>query len=277
MSGYRLERRATLPGLVDASPLCADRLAVLDENAVARLELLAGAERVPLGDLFRVRRLAEHGTPRLEIEGSPHLLRLAAGMEAGRVDVDGDAGGLLGEGLRGGEIHVRGDAGPLAGASARGGVISITGSAGDRLGGPSPGAKHGLAGAEIIVAKDAGEEAGLRMRRGLIAVGGEVGRLPAHHGLAGTLLVARGPLELAGLGMRRTSIVSLDREAYPESLRTANFVESGAAQPIILRVLYARLRALGVDLDTACDFASYHLFSGDILEGGRGEILVAAG
>ncbi|HVE78850.1 MAG TPA: hypothetical protein VNA89_08315, partial [Gemmatimonadaceae bacterium] len=123
-----LTLRAAPPGPLDMDGVTPERCAGLGEREIAALDLWCGRERLALGELFAVRgaRAAE-----LRLAGDLALARgVGAGMRAGLLVVDGDAGDEAGRGMTGGEIEVRGDAGADAAAYARRGVIAVAGTAG---------------------------------------------------------------------------------------------------------------------------------------------------
>ncbi len=194
----------------------------------------------------------------LTLRHAPPLHRLGALMSRGTLIVEGDAGDDLGASMTGGLIHVRG-------------------SAGHRVGGPDFTSPRGMTGGEIVIEQNAGDYAGFRMRRGLLVVQGGAGASPGYRMSAGTLVVGRGPLDHPGLEMRRGTIVCLDNK-QPTRLNEA-FVEDSrfsAAETVALRLLFARLRQLGVPIDNATDNATFLLASGDRFELNKGELWLRA-
>jgi len=270
MSGYRLAWRGSVSGSVDAALLRPDQLSHLSPVEVARQRLLCGRTWHELGDLFTIRSLSSQGTPRLEIEGSDQFVRLAAGMSAGELRVEGDAGLLPAAGLRGGRVTIDGNAGDLAGAAMQGGQVFIRGDVGDQLGGPLPGTLTGMRNGEIVVLGSAGAEVGLRQGRGLIAVLGSTGNYPGHHMRAGTILVG-GVAPWPGVGMRRGTIICpAAKVTVPPS-----FCRDGPTWPGFWILLRRRLAVLGFCVDEFAADQAFISFSGDTLSLGRGEILCA--
>ena len=269
MSGksWTFEWRERPPGLIDAMPLQPDRLADMSLEAVRRVELRCSRRLSSVAELFDVREMEREGTPTLEIGGCETLLRLGAGMRAGRLRVHGHAGSLAAAEMRGGELYVDGDAGNLLAAGMQGGLVRVSGDAGDLVGGPTPGADRGMRGGEVLVSGNAGERVGLRLRRGTIAIAGEVGTGLGHHQIAGTIVVLRGAPDRPGVGMRRGTILCLGEAPT----LTPSFVYSGRAEPVFFRVLTRHLERLGFPLSSG--ESALHAWSGDHTQLGRGEVL----
>jgi formylmethanofuran dehydrogenase subunit C len=261
----RLIARPEVP--LEAEVICPDRLRGLGAGEVARLPVWHGNREVALGEFFS---LEGSDTSDLSVEGDLGRVKLlGAGMTFGRVVVAGPAGMHAGARMGGGELLVEGDVAGWAGAEMTGGRLTVMGNAGDHLGGAYPGSRAGMRGGEIAVHGDAGEEAGAGLRRGLIAVGGRCGDFGGWHMLAGTLVALGGFGRRAGAGMRRGTLVSMRRV---EMLPT--FTAACAYQPPFLALYLRRLRALGLPVTAAHESGTYRRWSGDSVEGGRGEILV---
>ena len=154
--------------------------------------------------------------------------------------------------MHGGRIRVRGRAGHLTGAAYRGSA-------------------RGMTGGTILVAGDVGNEIGHTMRRGLLVVGGNVGDLAAFNMLAGTILICgEGGIRHAA-GMKRGTLAFLGQWA-PELLPTFRF--ACRYQPTVLTVLLRELRLLGFPVGDDLLSTQFDLYNGDLIEGGRGEILI---
>jgi len=244
-----------------------DRLAGLSLDDVRRLPVRADERPCVLGDLFAVTGSAADGV--LECRGDfSRVHQVAAGLAAGTVLVSGSVGRHAGAGMTGGRLEVAGDAGDWLAAEMAGGEVFVAGAAGDAAGAALPGSDHGLRGGTVIIAGNVGRLAAMRMRRGIVAVGGDCGSGAAFELRAGTLLVAGRVGSEPGLAMRRGSLVALaDRPAVP-----ATFRRGQAWVPSFMGLLLASLARAGFrppgPLPTA--FRQWH---GDILTGGRGEIL----
>jgi formylmethanofuran dehydrogenase subunit C len=261
-----LTLRETPPSPVVAEALRPDRLAELSRAEIERLELRHGNRPAAVGELFAV---SGAGAQDVRIEGDlGRVAGLGAGMTGGRLTLSG-AGAHVGAGMHAGEIVVEGDAGDWAGAEMRGGRLVVRGSAGRRLGGAYAGARAGMRGGEILVHGDAGEEVGAGLRRGLIAVAGRTGAAAGLSALAGTI-VSLGTLGAhPGAGMRRASIVAMARVGLlPTYARACTY------HPPFLRLFLRRLRELGLPVTDAQLEGPYTRWSGDGLELRRGEILI---
>jgi formylmethanofuran dehydrogenase subunit C len=255
---------------VDLSPLTPDGLHGLGIADVVRVSLASGNQHLAVGELFEV--TAGDATD-IVIRGSCERLDfIGAGLSAGSITVEGDAGAYLGRGLRGGRVHVTGNAGPWAAAQMRGGTIEIEGSAGDCLGGALPGEMRGMNGGLVIVRRNAGDRAGDRMRRGLIAIGGDTGAYAGSRMIAGTVLMLGQSVGVyPGFNMKRGTL--LMRATPARMLPT--FADAGRHDLGFLRLFahsfnsessYPReLAGLGTRV---------HKYVGDAATAGKGEILV---
>lgn len=238
---------------------------------IQRWPILHGNTPAELGEWFRITgdpasaRHAWVGDLR-QVDG------IAAGLSRGEVLIDGAAGDLVAAEMTGGMVEVRGDVGLEAATNLRGGVLRISGSAGDHLGGSGGLESGGMRGGEVHVAGDVGKGCGERMSRGLITVRGRCGDFPAWRMRAGTLVVA-GPLgEHAGLEMRRGTLVTLTNLNGPATYRHS-CIASGDFT--LLRLLGQRLVEFGGWKGVEWP-RHWRLFGADPLDGGRGEIFVAA-
>ncbi|QDU54374.1 Formyltransferase/hydrolase complex Fhc subunit C [Aeoliella mucimassa] len=244
-----------------------DALADKSLAEIERIDLWQGNRQVPLAELFDVA-----GDPAdlvIRIEGDCSSAHdLAADMQQGELHVVGYVGRHAGQGMRGGLLSISGDAGDWLGAAMRGGRIDVTGDAGNHVGGSLPAAKVGMRGGQIVVHGNCGTHAGERMRRGWITVVGDCGEWAGYQMRAGTLMVLGQCGPRVGSGMRRGTIALLG--TAPTLLPTFRYACDFAPQALTLM-----LRDLAEQgLDVSSTSASYSLFNGDLLEGGRGELLV---
>jgi formylmethanofuran dehydrogenase subunit C len=255
------------PLAIDLAGITPDRLAELSLDAIARLPVTADERPAVFGDLFSVAGDAADGA--VECRGDFSRVHfIGAGMTSGTIRVRGSVGRHAAEGMTGGRLEVAGDAGDWLAAEMSGGEVVIEGSAGDNVAGALPGSDHGLRGGVVIVMGDVGSLTGQRMRRGLVAVGGSCGAAAAFEMRAGTVLVAGRVGPQPGLGMRRGSLVALAAQpAIP-----ATFLRGRAWMPPFVALQLAGLRRSGFRLATA-PAARFRQWHGDLLAGGRGEIL----
>lgn len=253
----------TLP--VDATGFRPDAMQDASLDDVRRYPLLLGNRSVQAGELFAIS--GHPGDAHWRLEGDAHAVhRLGDGMSAGRIETAQTIGRHAGAGMRGGELSIGGSAGDWLGAEMRGGAIVVAGDAGARVGGAYHGDKLGMRGGVIHVRGAAGDELGAAMRRGMIIVEGDSGRLAGYGMRAGTILVFGTCGPLAGAGMVRGSIALFgERLDLPPTFRRACRVS-----PTWLGVMRQQL-----GVQTAGKIpAEVELYHGDLLTGGRGEILL---
>jgi formylmethanofuran dehydrogenase subunit C len=133
------------------------------------------------------------------------------------------------------------------------------------------GSARGMTKGTILIGGDAGNEIGHTLRRGLIAIGGNAGDLAGFNMLAGTILLCGNVGIRHGAGMRRGTIAFLGHQ-LPTMLPT--FRRACRYRPEALGLVYRHLRKL--DFKIADEFVTsfYDLYNGDLIEGGRGEILL---
>ncbi len=269
MSPLVLTLRAPPPLRIDLGPVVPQRLAGRSPEAIARLPLWLGNRETPLGEIFQ---LGGDDPGRLILRGDcARLDRIGAGLEAGQITVEGDAGWYLGQDMLGGRIRVKGNAGAFAGAAMAGGSLEIQGDAGDFLGGAVPGARQGMRGGQILVRGRCGDRAGDRLRRGWILILGDAGAYCGSRMLAGTLVVLGRTGAHAGLGMRRGTLLLAQA---PDSL-PPTFNDSGQLELTFLRLLYRALRRADPAFDRFDpDACRVRRQVGDLACQGQGEILI---
>jgi formylmethanofuran dehydrogenase subunit C len=158
--------------------------------------------------------------------------------------------------------------GASVGAELAEGTVTVEGNVGDNAGGARPGAKKGMRGGALVILGNAGAEAGACIRRGLIAVQGNVGPRSARAAIAGTIFVGGDAGPDAGLWSKRGSLVVVGAVTP-----LPTYHEACTYQPVVLRLLLLRLRALGLPITPAHLDGSWRRWSGDLAESGLGEIL----
>lgn len=248
-----------------------DRLVGRSAAEVTRLPILADERPCVVGDVCQVRGTADDG--RIECHGDfTRVHWLAAGMQWGEMVVAGSAGRHAGEGMSGGRLSISGDAGDWLAAELVGGTVHVAGHAGDNVAGALPGSQVGARGGMVIVEGNVGTFAGARMRRGIVAIGGGCGAAAAFELQAGTVFVVGNLGPQAGLGMRRGSLVAASIPSPMPPL----FRRGAIWLPTFLPLLAAGLRRAGFRaIHTLGDAFSqpWEQWHGDLLTGGRGEIL----
>ncbi|NDC62684.1 MAG: formylmethanofuran dehydrogenase subunit C [Planctomycetia bacterium] len=261
------EARASAPLSIDLDGITPDRVAGLSPAHAARLAVTADGRPCDVGALF--------GVAGIELVGDcSRVHRIGGRMAWGTIVVGGDAGRHAGEAMTGGSLTIAGNAGDWLAAEMSGGFVRVAGSVGDNAAAALPGSESGLRGGVVVVGGDAGCLAGARMRRGLLAIGGRCGEAAALELRAGTVVVGGADGGRAGMGMRRGTVVFLT--CVPEVPPT--FTRGVAWCPTFLPLLARRLERAGfrpaAGPPTEGLFAgTWQQWHGDLLAGGRGEIL----
>jgi formylmethanofuran dehydrogenase subunit C len=257
-AGIAIELDGIVPAAMRGRPLA----------EIERLPIWSGNTRVPLAELFGVSGSGDDG---LVLEGDLSSVDgIGRGLEQGWLRIVGPAGSHLGASMKGGKIQIEGSAGDWVGAEMRGGTIMIAGSAGDYLGGAYHGSPRGMTGGTILVRGHAGDQAARTMRRGLIAVQGNVGAFAGLDMVAGTLLVFGGCGPAAAAGMRRGTLAVLG----PAAALLPSFRPGSICQFQFMRLYLRHLQTLGWSIPDAVIETRYRIHHGDLLNGGRGEVLL---
>jgi formylmethanofuran dehydrogenase subunit C len=236
---------------------------------IEQLQIFHGNTKVPLAEFFHVSGDPTAG--RMEWAGDLSGVHwIGAHTTDGQIRVCGNAGRHLGSEMSGGEIHVDGDAGDWVGGEMHGGLIHVRGRAGHLVGAAYRGSARGMTGGTILIRGPVGNELGHTMRRGLIAVGA-AGDLAGFNMLAGTIAVF-GPSGIRhGAGMRRGTLAFLGGDPPP---LLPSFRFACRYQPDVLALLLRHLQRLDFPLPGDLPRAEVDLYNGDLIEGGRGEVLI---
>ncbi|HTN76376.1 MAG TPA: formylmethanofuran dehydrogenase subunit C [Pirellulaceae bacterium] len=238
--------------------------------ALEKFPIWHGNQQRPLAEFFRISGDAADST--LTLSGDLSGVHgIGTRMTSGSIYVEGHAGRHLGSQMRGGEIHVSGNVSDWVGGEMRGGLIQVRGSAGDHVGSAYRGSRRGMRNGTILIHGSAGHELGHTMRRGLIAVAGDVGDFVGFNMLAGTILVGGRAGIRHGSGMKRGTIAFIGAHQPP---LLPCFRASSCCRPSYFGLLARELARRNFPLATAALTASYQHYSGDLTEGGRGEILL---
>ena len=228
-----------------------------------------GNRQVPLAELFQVE--GDPSDQRWRLEGdfsSVHYL--GAGMQQGEIQLAGNSGRHAGEAMRGGTLRISGNASDWLGAEMRGGRIEVAGRAGNHVGAALVGSKVGMRGGEILVHGTAGTHAAALMRRGWVTIVGACGDWPGYRMRAGSLVLLGECGQRPGAGMRRGTIALLG--PAPKLLPTFRY--ACRYEPQAMALLLRLLEKQGVKSAHSVS-PTMALYNGDLLEGGRGELLVA--
>lgn len=256
---------------VEVEGLTPDALRDKSLAEIEKLDIFHGNRKLPLAEMFRVE--GDPADERVEWHGQLAGVHwIGAKMTSGMVHVEGDAGRHLGSDMRGGEIHVRGDAGDWVGGEMHGGLIHVRGRAGHLVGAAYRGSARGMTGGTILIHGDVGNEVGHTMRRGLLAVGGACGDLAGFNILAGTILVLGGCGIRHAAGMHRGTIAFLGER--PPLLPSFRF--ACRFRPTALHLIFRELQRRNFPIPDDLFSIDVDLYNGDMIEGGRGEVLLRA-
>lgn len=244
----------------------------LSLGEIEKLPIFQGNRQLILADFFRV-----SGDPSDEvIEWQGDLTGvhwLGTKMTLGKMIVHGSVGRHVGSEIRGGLIEVRGNVGDWVGAEMHGGLITVQGNAGHLVGAAYRGSAKGMTKGAILIRGNAGNEIGHSMRRGLIAIGGNIGDLAGINMLAGNIFVFGSAGIRHGAGMKRGTIAFLGAER-PIPLPT--FRKACRLQPEFLQLLYRQLQSYQFPVPADLFTSAIELYVGDLVTGGRGELLLRA-
>ncbi|HEY1191474.1 MAG TPA: formylmethanofuran dehydrogenase subunit C [Gemmata sp.] len=261
---------STVPLEVDG--ITPERVANLSPLEVAKLPVAHGNRTELLGELFEVTRdLAPIAG--LHFAGDTgNVKSIGARMTAGSIFVEGPAGTHAGAQMSGGSLILDSSAAGWLGAEMRGGSIEVRGAAGDQVGAAYRGSRRGMTGGTILVRGTAGDELGLLMRRGLIVVERACGAFAGASMIAGTLALLGDVGPRCGAGMKRGTIFTARAPELPQSFRFACVY-----RPSVLPLYLTHLRGLGANVPPVFGVGEVRCFRGDLLTGGKGEVLVGGG
>jgi formylmethanofuran dehydrogenase subunit C len=237
---------------------------------IEKLPIFHGNQQIVLGEFFSVSGDAADG--QMEWEGDLSGVHwIGAKMTDGTIHISGPAGRHLGSEMSGGEIHADSNVGDWVGGEMRKGLIHVRGRAGHLVGAAYRGSAKGMVGGAILIQGEAGNEIGHTMRRGLIAIGGNAGDLAGFNMLAGTIVLFGETGIRHGAGMRRGTIAFLDPR-HPPLL--PSFRRACRMRPEVLQLVLRYLERHQFPVDRQLFHSDVELYNGDMINGGRGEILL---
>jgi formylmethanofuran dehydrogenase subunit C len=240
-----------------------------ERSEIERMPIFVGNQPAALADLFQVAGDPSDGVVqwRGDLTG---VHWIGARMNSGLMQVRGDAGRHVGSEMSGGRIEVSGNAGDWVGAEMKAGEIHVRGSAGHLIGAAYRGSRRGMTGGTILIDGDVGNEIGHTMRRGLLAVGGSAGDLIGFNMLAGTILVFGNVGIRHGAGMKRGTIGLFGSGEVP---LLPSFRYGCRYRPTAMTLILDYLRELDFVVPADLFSSDLELHHGDMIEGGRGELL----
>lgn len=244
----------------------------LSQKEIEHLEIFHGNVKMPLAEMFGVSGDASDG--QMEWQGDLSGVHwIGAKMTSGSIRIPGNGGRHIGSEMKGGEIHVDGDAGDWVGGEMKGGLIHVRGRAGHLIGAAYRGSAVGMRGGTILVDGDAGNEIGHTMRRGMLAIGGNIGDLAGFNMLAGTIFIFGDSGIRHGAGMHRGTIGFLGKNLPP---LLPSFRRACRYRPDVLTLIFRFLRERDFRVDDDLTEAQVDLYHGDMIDGGRGEMMLRA-
>ena len=265
-----LKRTSNVP--LEVEGITPDALLGKSLAEIEKLPIYEGNVQLQLAEFFSV--AGDPSDAIIDWEGTLSGVHwIGAKMASGRMTIHGDCGRHVGSEMSGGEIHVLGSASDWVGGEMHGGLIHVRGNAGHLVGAAYRGSARGMTKGTILIGGSAGNEIGHTMRRGLIAIGGDGGDLAGFNMLAGSILLCGRVGIRHGAGMRRGTIAFLGSEP----LLLPSFRRACRYRPEAMQLLFRYLRKLDFQIADELLTSFYDLFCGDLIEGGRGEILVRIG
>lgn len=257
---FTLTRRESSPIPLDVTGILPETVAKLSALEVAKLLVLFGNRKIDLGEMFDV---IEGANSDILFEGDlSNVHNIGNRMTDGMIQCYGPVGRHAGAQMSGGVIYLDDGAGDWLGAEMQGGDIEVHGRAGDCVGAAYRGSRRGMRGGSILVCGSVGHELGLLMRRGSIVVHGNTGEFAGASMIAGTIAV-RGQLGArAGAGMKRGTILALGGVA-----------EISVGMRFSCEYSPSFLPMMGKSLNLPVP-GCVQYFRGDVLTGGKGELLV---
>lgn len=262
---------------LEAEALTPDNVAGKTLAEVQGLPVYQGNAVHSLSDHFTVTgELAEQAVDQqVTIDGdASHVKYIGAGMTAGTVIVNGDAGMHTGAQMTGGSLTVHGDAHDWAGAEMKGGTLTIQGDAGNQLGAAYRGSSEGMTGGCILVKGSTGSETAGFMRRGMLIVVGGTGPFTGVHMNGGEIFIFGEAGSRLGAQARGNGGFIAALGGVAEMLPT--YMYDTTYKPAMMR-LYLREIADTHGVSEALNYLDKPMrrYRGDLAVGGNAEILVA--
>lgn len=239
---------------VEAENISPDRFAPLTLGEIRGLVIWQGNRKRALSDLFRVEGDDGPANPEgvvITLQGDfSRVKRIAEGMTAGVVEVQGSAGMHAGNNMLGGLLTIKGDADDWLGREMRGGKVIVSGSAGNYIGAGYRGEKCGMRGGEIEIGGSVGAYLGEHLCGGSIRVAGDAGDFPGSANQGGTIFIG-GSTHLPGAEMTKGTITVKGK---------ANVLPG-----------YQKIETMTIDGE------DYQKYAGDLVENGKGELFIRVG
>lgn len=270
----RLRLRHDITVGLDLRGVLPSRLLPMSPEEAAKVTVWEGNQRVELGELFDI-EIETRREETLRIIGNlAKADNVGAGLDGGTLFVQGSVGNHAGQEIRSGSLYIHGHVGNNLAEGMKAGFLKVLGNVGDRVGAPLPGENRGMAGGSVFILGSAGNEVGHRMRRGTIAITNNCGDYAGYEMLAGTIFVGGKAGANAGLMMRRGTIIL---QGNQQSDLTSGFVHSCRFRPAMIPLLAKDFARQEVpEVARLISSRDYDLYHGDLVQMGRGEILLPA-
>ena len=121
---------------IEADTITPDNFAGKSTEAIKKITIFCGNEKLTIGDLFSVSgKGGELADTKIIIDGDvSNVKRIGEKMSGGEIVINGNVGMHVGSQMTGGKILVNGNVDDWAGAMLNGGELEITGDAGNYVG-----------------------------------------------------------------------------------------------------------------------------------------------
>jgi len=239
---------------VEAENISPDKFAPLNIEQIKNLAIWQGNRQKTLSDLFAVEGDDAPATPEemtIKLVGDlSSVKRIAEGMTAGVVEVQGSVGMHAGNNMKGGLLSITGDADDWLAREMRGGKVVVMGDAGNYVGAGYRGEKCGMRGGEIEVKGSAGVYLGEHLCGGSIRIEGDVGDFAGAANQGGTIFIG-GKTYLPGAEMSKGTITVKGEAKVLPSFQKMEIVQ--------------------------IDGLAFQKYAGDLVDNGKGELLVGVG
>ncbi len=238
---------------VEAEVISPDRLALLDIDQIKKLAVWQGNRQHILSDLFTVESddsTATAGDTTVRLTGDfSKVKRIGEGMTAGVIEVQGSAGMHAGNNMSGGLLSIAENADDWLAREMRGGKVVVMGDAGNYVGAGYRGEKCGMRGGEIEVSGSVGAYLGEHICGGSIRIGGNAGDFAGAANQGGTIFI-EGCSYLPGAEMSKGTITVKGTAKVLPSFQKMEVVQ--------------------------IDGQAYQKYAGDLVDNGKGELLVGS-
>jgi formylmethanofuran dehydrogenase subunit C len=254
MRSITITPKKALKITVEAENISPDKFASLNIEQIKSLSVWQGKCEMMLSDLFIVEGddvpgKAEDLTIRL-VGDFFQVKRIGERMTTGVIEAQGSVGMHAGNNMSGGLLSIGGNADDWLVREMRGGKVAVMGNAGNYLGSGYRGEKCGMRGGEVVVRGNAGAYLGEHLCGGSISIGGDAGDFAGAANSGGTIFIG-GSAYLPGAEMSKGTITVKGEAKVLPSFQKMETVQK--------------------------DGLSFQKYAGDLVDNGKGELLVGVG